>query len=70
MGRGDNSLLLWSNSKQNDPVCSFVGHTDVILDFAFRPNRESQMEIVRIHLTHEAYLNFIGLIAGISNMVT
>ncbi|XP_073824961.1 WD repeat domain 59 [Musca autumnalis] len=45
LGRGDNSLLLWSNSKQNDPVCSFVGHTDVILDFAWRPNRESQMEI-------------------------
>ncbi|XP_075151910.1 WD repeat domain 59 [Haematobia irritans] len=45
LGRGDNSLLLWSNSKQNDPVCSFVGHTDVILDFAWRPNREKQMEI-------------------------
>ncbi|XP_013118277.1 GATOR complex protein Wdr59 [Stomoxys calcitrans] len=45
LGRGDNSLLLWSNSKQNDPVCSFVGHTDVILDFAWRPNRENQTEI-------------------------
>lgn len=46
LGRGENSLLLWSNSKQNDPVCSFVGHTDVILDFAWRPNRMNQMEIV------------------------
>ncbi|XP_037810838.1 GATOR complex protein Wdr59 [Lucilia sericata] len=45
LGRGENSLLLWSNSKQNDPVCSFVGHTDVILDFAWRPNRMNQMEI-------------------------
>ncbi|KAM7352061.1 WD repeat domain 59 isoform 2-T3 [Cochliomyia hominivorax] len=45
LGRGENSLLLWSNSKQNDPVCSFVGHTDVILDFAWRPNHTKQMEI-------------------------
>lgn len=46
MGRGENSLLLWSNSKQNNPVCSFVGHTDVILDFAWRPNRcSTQREI-------------------------
>ncbi|XP_017077374.1 LOW QUALITY PROTEIN: GATOR complex protein Wdr59 [Drosophila eugracilis] len=45
LGRGENSLLLWSNSKQTDPICSFVGHTDVILDFAWRPNRESSTEI-------------------------
>ncbi|EDW11288.1 GATOR complex protein Wdr59 [Drosophila mojavensis] len=45
MGRGENSLLLWSNSKQTDPICSFVGHTDVILDFAWRPNRENFTEI-------------------------
>ncbi|XP_068150301.1 GATOR2 complex protein Wdr59 [Drosophila tropicalis] len=45
LGRGQNSLLLWSNSKQTDPICSFVGHTDVILDFAWRPNRESSTEI-------------------------
>ncbi|KAH8412365.1 hypothetical protein KR009_001464 [Drosophila setifemur] len=45
LGRGENSLLLWSNSKQTDPICSFVGHTDVILDFAWRPNRESSNEI-------------------------
>lgn len=46
LGRGENSLLLWSNSKQTDPICSFVGHTDVILDFAWRPNRENTSEIV------------------------
>ncbi|XP_004531284.1 GATOR complex protein WDR59 [Ceratitis capitata] len=45
MGRGENSLLLWSNNKQTDPVCSFVGHTDVILDFEWRPNRENTSEI-------------------------
>lgn len=45
LGRGENSLLLWSNSKQTDPICSFVGHTDVILDFAWRPNRENTTEI-------------------------
>ncbi|XP_017108827.2 GATOR2 complex protein Wdr59 [Drosophila bipectinata] len=45
LGRGENSLLLWSNSKQTDPICSFVGHTDVILDFAWRPNRETTTEI-------------------------
>lgn len=34
---GENSLLLWSNSKNSQtPVCSFVGHNDVILDFAYR----------------------------------
>ncbi|XP_055837371.1 GATOR complex protein Wdr59 isoform X1 [Episyrphus balteatus] len=45
LGRGENSLLLWSNSKQTDPVCSFVGHTDVILDFDWRPNHEDSSEI-------------------------
>ncbi|XP_067624866.1 GATOR2 complex protein Wdr59 [Eurosta solidaginis] len=45
LGRGENSLLLWSNSKQMDPVCSFVGHTDVILDFEWRPDRENTSEI-------------------------
>ncbi|CRK93507.1 CLUMA_CG007043, isoform A [Clunio marinus] len=39
----ENSLLLWNNSKnsqgQSTPVCSFEGHTDVILDFAYRNRR-------------------------------
>lgn len=39
LGRGENSLLLWNNSKQSTPICSFLGHSDVILDFAWRPNR-------------------------------
>lgn len=49
LGRGENSLLLWNNSKQSAPICSFVGHTDVVLDFAWRPNRHSDssdMELI------------------------
>ncbi|KAG5668330.1 hypothetical protein PVAND_016273 [Polypedilum vanderplanki] len=41
---GENSLLLWSNSKNSQsPICSFTGHNDVILDFAYRndPYRQS-----------------------------
>lgn len=37
--RDENGLLLWNNSCQTQPICSFVGHTDVVLDFAFRPKR-------------------------------
>lgn len=43
LGRGENSLLLWNNSTQSTPICSFVGHTDVVLDFAWRPNRKDDM---------------------------
>lgn len=45
LGRGENSLLLWNNAKQNAPICSFLGHSDVILDFAWRPNHPD-MELV------------------------
>ncbi|XP_055690509.1 GATOR complex protein Wdr59 isoform X2 [Lutzomyia longipalpis] len=31
------SLQLWSNNNQRAPVCTFLGHTDVVLDFAWRP---------------------------------
>ncbi|XP_040165744.1 GATOR complex protein Wdr59 isoform X2 [Anopheles arabiensis] len=34
-GRGENSLLMWNNSKQDAPICALVGHTDVVLDFAW-----------------------------------
>lgn len=46
---GENSLLLWSNSKNSQsPVCSFTGHSDVILDFAFRndPHGSEDLEIL------------------------
>lgn len=49
LGRGENSVLLWNNSKQSSPICSFVGHTDVVLDFSWRPNRDetnSDMELI------------------------
>lgn len=46
---GESSLLLWSNSKNSQsPICSFVGHNDVILDFAFRNDpfqRSNDLEI-------------------------
>lgn len=47
--RDENSLLLWNNSCQTQPICSFVGHTDVVLDFAFRPKRsqaDSDWELI------------------------
>lgn len=49
LGRGENSLLLWNNGTQSAPICSFVGHTDVVLDFAWRPNRQTasgDMELI------------------------
>lgn len=45
--RGENSLLLWSNSRQNSSVCSFVGHKDVVLDFAWRPQRNPNDDLSR-----------------------
>lgn len=48
----ENSLLLWNNSKnsqgQSTPVCSFVGHNDVILDFAYRNRRQNQPDDLEI----------------------
>lgn len=48
----ENSLLLWNNSKssqsQSTPVCSFVGHNDVILDFAYRNQRPYQSDDLEI----------------------
>lgn len=48
----ENSLLLWNNSKsqsQSTPVCSFVGHTDVILDFAYRNKCSNQPHDLEIY---------------------
>lgn len=47
----ENSLLLWNNSKnlrsESHPVASFEGHSDVILDFAFRkmPKAKTQDDL-------------------------
>ncbi|XP_018901839.2 GATOR2 complex protein WDR59 [Bemisia tabaci] len=36
MRRGENSLLLWNLNNPSVPVHTFVGHTDVILEFEWR----------------------------------
>lgn len=48
LGRGENSLLLWNNTKQTAPLCSFVGHTDVVLDFTWKPNHYGSNTMVPI----------------------
>ncbi|XP_058792882.1 GATOR complex protein WDR59 isoform X2 [Phymastichus coffea] len=37
--RGENSLLLWNTSNLSTPVYTFVGHTDVVLEFQWRQPR-------------------------------
>ncbi|XP_014256669.1 GATOR complex protein WDR59 isoform X2 [Cimex lectularius] len=39
--RGENSLLLWSLSNQSSLVHTFVGHTDVVLEFEWRKHPDS-----------------------------
>ncbi|XP_021927704.1 GATOR complex protein WDR59-like isoform X3 [Zootermopsis nevadensis] len=38
--RGENSLLLWNIANQTAPVHTFVGHTDVVLEFEWRKRKE------------------------------
>ncbi|XP_046999380.1 GATOR complex protein WDR59 isoform X1 [Schistocerca americana] len=38
--RGENSLLLWKISNPSTPVHTFVGHTDVVLEFEWRRPKE------------------------------
>lgn len=43
--RGDNSLLLWNlanKGPKNTPIHTFVGHTDVVLEFEWRKRQDSQ----------------------------
>ncbi|GLG98684.1 GATOR complex protein WDR59 [Gryllus bimaculatus] len=42
--RGENSLLLWNLSNQTAPVHTFVGHTDVVLEFEWRKLSEDSSE--------------------------
>ncbi|GLV45719.1 WD repeat domain 59 [Carabus blaptoides fortunei] len=37
--RGENSLLLWNLTNRNTPVHTFVGHSDVVLEFEWRPQQ-------------------------------
>ncbi|XP_062593014.1 GATOR2 complex protein WDR59-like isoform X3 [Saccostrea cucullata] len=41
--RGDNSLHLWSTSR-NNPIYQFVGHQDVILEFQWRKQQEGSRD--------------------------
>lgn len=34
--RGENSLLLWNITNLSAPIYTFVGHTDVVLEFQWR----------------------------------
>lgn len=36
--RVENSLLLWAADQPSKPVHSFLGHTDVVYNFDWRPN--------------------------------
>ncbi len=38
--RGENSLFLWCLDDTRQPVHTFVGHTDVVLEFQWRPQDE------------------------------
>lgn len=37
--RGENSLLLWGLSDLSNPVHSFLGHNDVVLEFDWKRSR-------------------------------
>ncbi|CAB0003424.1 unnamed protein product [Nesidiocoris tenuis] len=39
MKRGENSLLLWNLGNQTAPVHTFVGHSDIVLEFEWRKQR-------------------------------
>ena len=41
--RGENSLLLWNLTDLSNPVHSFVGHTDVVLEFGWRRSRHGKI---------------------------
>ncbi|PSN51284.1 WD repeat-containing protein 59 [Blattella germanica] len=42
--RGENSLLLWNIANQTSPVHTFVGHTDVVLEFEWRKLKEDTLD--------------------------
>ncbi|XP_011330381.2 GATOR complex protein WDR59 isoform X2 [Ooceraea biroi] len=46
--RGENSLLLWNTSNLSAPIYTFVGHTDVVLEFQWRHQKleNSEFELV------------------------
>lgn len=42
--RGENSLLLWNLQSRAAPVHTFVGHSDVVLEFEWRPQQNSSTD--------------------------
>ncbi|XP_048509222.1 GATOR complex protein WDR59 isoform X4 [Athalia rosae] len=38
--RGENSLLLWNTSNLTAPIYTFIGHTDVVLEFQWRHKKK------------------------------
>ncbi|XP_033209971.1 GATOR complex protein WDR59 isoform X1 [Belonocnema kinseyi] len=46
--RGENSLLLWNTANLSSPIYTFVGHTDVVLEFQWRQqkNENSEYELI------------------------
>ncbi|KAJ9579708.1 hypothetical protein L9F63_004634, partial [Diploptera punctata] len=42
--RGENSLHLWNIANQTSPVHTFVGHTDVVLEFQWRKHKEDSLD--------------------------
>ncbi|XP_035678671.1 GATOR complex protein WDR59-like isoform X2 [Branchiostoma floridae] len=42
--RGENSLLLWNTDNLTSPIHTFVGHTDVVLEFQWRKQNEDNAD--------------------------
>ncbi|WAR12457.1 WDR59-like protein [Mya arenaria] len=42
--RGENSLYMWNNMNLKAPVHQFVGHTDVVMEFAWRKKDEGERD--------------------------
>lgn len=42
--RGENSLLLWNLSSHTAPVHTFIGHSDVVLEFDWRPQHSDNSD--------------------------
>ena len=42
--RGENSLLLWSLSDLSNPVHSFLGNNDLVLEFDWKSSRSGIIE--------------------------
>ena len=43
--RGENSLLLWSLSDLSNPVHSFLGNNDLVLEFDWKSSRSGNNKI-------------------------